>query len=177
MNRPTCRPCSSGSPQNTGSLALSAMSFDTGTDVSVSLCSGPPSPNRNAPVQIATQLSMIVEITSCAPATAFSRPASAPHAAPARQAAIIASRMWGTAGMLANEEPTQTAKYVPTRYCPWPPMLNSPQRNAKATARPVRISGQVMSSVCCRFSSAITRSSSLVHGKSQLRPVPSKIAL
>ena len=110
MKMPTCRPCSSGSPKNTGSLALSATSFDTGTDVSVSLCSGPPSPNRNTPVQIAIQLSMIVEITSCAPATAFSRPAIAPHAAPARHAATIANRMCSSAGMPANDEPTQTAK-------------------------------------------------------------------
>ena len=53
---------------------------------------------------------MIVEITSCAPETAFSRPAIAPHAAPPRQAATIASTTWGRAGIVANEEPTQTAK-------------------------------------------------------------------
>ena len=55
-------------------------------------------------------------------------------------------------------------------------MLNSPQRKAKATARPVRISGVVMISVCCRFSAAVVRSSPVVHGNSQFRPVPSKIA-
>ena len=63
------------------------------------------------------------------------------------------------------------------RYWPWPPMLNSPQRNANATARPVRISGTVRMSVCCRFSAAAGRSALLVHGSSQFRPVPSKIAL
>ena len=42
----------------------------------------------------------------------------------------------------------------PTRYWPWPPMLNMPQRNANATARPVRISGVVMSSVCWKLSAA-----------------------
>ena len=54
MKIPTCRPCSSASPKKTGSLAFSAMSFETGTEVLVSLCSGPPSPKANAPVQIAT---------------------------------------------------------------------------------------------------------------------------
>ena len=44
-------------------------------------------------------------------------------------------------------------------------MLNSPQRKAKATARPVRISGVVMISVCCRLSAAVVRSSPVVHGK------------
>ena len=67
MKRPTWRPWSSGSPQNTGSFAPSAMSLEIGTEVSVSLCSGPPRPNRKTPVQIAIQLSMIVEITSWAP--------------------------------------------------------------------------------------------------------------
>jgi hypothetical protein len=45
---PMCRPCSSGSPQKTGSLALAAMSLDTGTDCCEGsvFCSGPPSANR-----------------------------------------------------------------------------------------------------------------------------------
>ncbi len=55
-------------------------------------------------------------------------------------------------------------------------MLNSPQRNANATARPVRINGVVAISVCWRLSAAIVRSSELIHGKNQFRPVPSKIA-
>ena len=50
--------------------------------------------------------------------------------------------------MPANDEPTQTAANEPTMYWPWPPMLNRPQRKANATARPVRISGVVSSSVC-----------------------------
>jgi hypothetical protein len=41
--------------------------------------------------------------------------------------------------MPANDEPIQTAMIAPTRYWPWPPMLNIPQRNANATASPVRI--------------------------------------
>ncbi len=77
----------------------------------------------------------------------------------------------------SNDEPTQTAANEPTRYWPWPPMLNRPQRNANATARPVRISGVVMISVCCRFSAATIRSSALIHGKNQFSPVPLKIAL
>ena len=48
----------------------------------------------------------------------------------------------------SNEEPSHTAKTAPTMYWPWPPMLNRPQRNAKATASPVRISVVVMISVC-----------------------------
>ena len=55
-------------------------------------------------------------------------------------------------------------------YWPWPPMLNRPQRNANATARPVRISGVVWISVCWRLSAAIVRSSALIHGNSQFRP-------
>jgi hypothetical protein len=177
MKMPTCRPCSSGSPQKTGSLAPSTMSFDTGTDVSVSLWSGPPRPNRNTPIQIAIQLSMIVEITSLAPVVARSRPAIPPHAAPAAHAASMHRTMCSRLGIPENDEPTQTAANVPTRYCPWPPMLNRPQRNANATARPVSISGAAVISVCCRFSAATVRSSELIHGKNQLSPVPSKIAL
>jgi hypothetical protein len=56
-------------------------------------------------------------------------------------------------------------------------MLNSPQRKANATARPVRISGVVWMSVCCRLIAAVERSTLLVQGKIQFRPVPLKIAL
>ena len=42
---------------------------------------------------------------------------------------------------------------------------------------PVRISGVVRISVCCRFSAASVRSSEEIHGKNQLSPEPSKIAL
>ena len=84
--------------------------------------------------------------------------------------------MCSSAGMPSKDVPIQTARIEPMMYWPWPPMLNRPQRNANATARPVRISGVVRISVCCRLSAAIVRSSALVHGKSQFRPVPSKIA-
>ena len=39
--------------------------------------------------------------------------------------------------------PIQTAVTEPAMYCPCPPMLKSPQRKAKATARSVRISAVV----------------------------------
>ena len=41
----------------------------------------------------------------------------------------------------------------------------------------VRAGGVVQISVCCRLIAAIVRSSSLIHGKNQFRPVPLKIAL
>src|SRR3954463_16675745 len=120
---------------------------------------------------------MIVEITSLAPTVAFSRPAIAAHKAPTTAAASAATTTCGKCAIPTNDEPAHTAAYEPMRYWPWPPMLNSPQRNANATARPVRISGTVWISVCCRFSAAAGRSALLVHGSSQFRPVPSKIAL
>ena len=54
--------------------------------------------------------------------------------------------------MSANDEPTQTAAIEPTMY--WPLAADAPtarRRNANATARPVRMSGVVMMSVCWRF--------------------------
>ena len=64
----------------------------------------------------------------------------------------------------------------PTQYWPWPPMLKSPQRNANATARAVRISGVMRMSVCWRSFAAASRVSPYP-GKNQLSPVPAKIAL
>ena len=65
-------------------------------------------------------------------------------------------------------------------YWPWPPMLKRPQRNANATARPVRMSVVVRISVCWRFSAALKRSPPgwlwWTQGKSQFRPVPLKIS-
>ena len=165
-------PCSCGLPQNTGSLADDVTSLEIGTDGVSGFCSGPPSPNSHTPTQIAIQLSMIVEITSLAPTVAFSRPAIPAHAAPAAEASTITSTMCSTC-----EDPIHTATIPPTVYWPWPPMLNSPARNANATASPTRISGVVAIRVCCRFSAAVVRSSPLVHGNSQFRPVPLKIAL
>ena len=119
---------------------------------------------------------MIVEITSLAPTVARSSPAIPAHTAPARQHSTIVTRMCRTPGRPANEEPIQAATKVPTRYWPWPPMLNSPQRKAKATASPVRISGVVAISVCWKLIAASARSSPVTHGKSHCSPEPSKIA-
>jgi hypothetical protein len=55
-------------------------------------------------------------------------------------------------------------------------MLKSPLRNANATASPQRRSEVVSRSVCWRFAAANDRSSPVTHGKSQFRPLPSKIA-
>ena len=96
---------------------------------------------------MAIQLSMIVEITSWAPTVALSTPAIPAHAAPASVAATTASRMCGVVLIVANETPTQLATMMPRKYWPWPPMLNIPARNAKATARPVRTSVDVWRSV------------------------------
>jgi hypothetical protein len=52
---------------------------------------------------------MIVEITSLAPTVALRTPAIAAHAPPASAPASTASRMCGSFGMPANDEPTQTA--------------------------------------------------------------------
>ena len=78
---------------------------------------------------------MIVVITSCAPTVAFRKPAIPAQAAPAA-AATIPSRMCAGRAMCTNETPIQFAQMRPTRYWPLPPMLNRPQRKAKATARP-----------------------------------------
>ena len=119
---------------------------------------------------------MIVVITSWAPTVAFSRPAIPPQSAPASEARTIASRTWSRPGSPGSDDPTQTPVIAPTMYWPWPPMLKGPQRKANATARPVRMSGVVSSSVCWRLLAASEREAPVTQGKSQLRPVPSKIA-
>ena len=83
--------------------------------------------------------------------------------------------MWSSGGIPANEEPIQTAMIPPTVYCPWPPMLNMPARNANATARPTRSNDVACSSVCWRLPAAVARSDPVTHGNTQLRPVPLKI--
>ena len=116
-------------------------------------------------------------MTSLAPTVALSTPAIPAQTAPASPAHTIASTMCSAGGSPANEEPAHTAAIPPTVYWPWPPMLNRPARNAKATASPTRISGVVTISVCCRLSAAEERALPLTHGNSHCSPVPLKIAL
>ena len=106
-------------------------------------------------IQNAIQLSMIVEITSCAPTVALRTPAIPAYAAAASVPPTIAIRMCGSgAHARAETTPSQLATSSPTKYWPWPPMLNIPQRKANATARPVRMSVVVASSVCERLYAA-----------------------
>src|SRR5206468_11468567 len=101
-----CRPCSRGSPHQTGSFAASTTSFETGTDCCVGsvFCSGPPSLNRDDPTQIAIQLSMIVEITSCAPTVALRLQAMLDDAEPPSVPATAAGRMWWSGSGLLSDE-------------------------------------------------------------------------
>ena len=52
---------------------------------------------------------MIVEITSCAPVVAFSRPAIPPHTAPATHAATTANSTCSSFGDPASDDPAHTA--------------------------------------------------------------------
>ena len=135
---------------------------------------------------------MIVEITSCAPTVAFRIPAiPAQSGARERRRRRCRGVTCSQGSSEANDEPSQTAKIVPTMYWPWPPMLNIPQRNANATASAVRTIGVVKSSVCCRFVAATEpvshgnhmcavangiRAEWLPTWKNQPTPVPVKIA-
>ena len=78
--------------------------------------------------------------------------------------------MWRNGFNPANDEPIQTARIAPTRYWPWPPMLNRPQRKANATASPARISGVVAISVCWRLNAAISAVLSRDPGEEPVEP-------
>ena len=104
---------------------------------------GPWGRRSTCPIQIAIQLSMIVEITSWAPVVAFRNPAIPAQSAPATSRRRRQRRMCGTGGMPGPGRADRSRRYEPTKYWPWPPMLNIPQRNANATASPRRISGVV----------------------------------
>jgi hypothetical protein len=104
-------------------------------------------------------------ITSCAPTAALRKPAIPAQTAPISAPATTAARMCTIPGRLGSSEPIQTAVIAPARYWPLPPMLNMPQRNAKATAKPQSTSGTQMISVCCRFSAASDSKSFVCHGK------------
>jgi hypothetical protein len=67
----------------------------------------------------------------------------------------MAKTMCSALGEPVNDEPTQTPVIAPTRYCPWPPMLKRPQRNANATASPVSASVVAVRSVCWRLNASI----------------------
>jgi len=68
-------------------------------------------------------------------------------------------------GMLAGScVATRTAAMEPARYWPWPPMLKSPHRNAKATASPVSTRATHRIIVCWRFDAAIDWMSSVFQG-------------
>ena len=114
------------------------------------------------PTQITIQLSMIVVITSWAPTVALRKPAIPASQRPGEHRGDDRTRMSvsssGRSTRLASSVATRPRRSSPTRYWPWPPMLNSPQRKANATARPVRTSGvPAASSVCWRFVAAATR--------------------
>ena len=106
---------------------------------------------------------MIVVITSWAPVVALRNPAIPAQAAPASVAASIAMITCSGPGSPLNQIPNWTATSAPTVYWPFPPMLKSPHRKAKATARPVRISGVTMIRVCCRLSAVRLLVSQPVH--------------
>jgi hypothetical protein len=118
---------------------------------------------------------MIVVITSSAPTVAFSTPAMPAHTAPTAAAARTASVMCSHPDIPSDAAPTTIAAYAPIRYWPWPPMLNTPARKASDTARPVRISGAAVTSVCCTLIAASARPAEF-QGSSQSSPAPSKIA-
>src|SRR5262249_48041265 len=166
---------STWSPQKTGSWAPGTTSFETGSDAFELFWSGPPSPTRYEPIQYAIQLSMIVEITSWAPTVAFRNPAMPAQNAPARVEATIAINTCGSGAMPIHDVPIQFAMNRPTKYWPWPPMLNMPQRNANATASPVRISVVVASSVCVRLYADVLIVF-VVGWPNQLSPAPSKMS-
>src|SRR5215204_7754608 len=117
MKKPTWSPWSSGSPQKTGSFAVSLTVSEAGTDSfpTPPSCSGPPIPKSQLAVQNAIQLSMIVVITSCAPTVAFRSPAIPAHAAPATVATTIARTTCGRCDV-DTYAPTITADTAPTVY-------------------------------------------------------------
>ena len=156
MKSPTCRPCSCGSPQNTGSFALAATSLETGIDFWVVVLQRPAEaeqvdadPDRD-PVEHDRRDHLVGAGRS--PSAARRSPPTAAPASAGRHASRAARA--ARAACPRTTSPTQTADDRAHRYWPWPPMLNSPQRNANATASPVRISGVVAISVCWRLIAA-----------------------
>ena len=83
---------------------------------------------------------MMVTITSCAPAPAFSQPTRPPQTAPPTSPATTARSRWIPGGRW-KPKPTYAANIDPMIAWPWAPMLNSPARKARATPSPAQISG------------------------------------
>ena len=170
-----CRPCSSGSPQKTGSRASATMSFDTGTDAAV-FCSGPLRLTSQTPTQSAIQLSMIVVITSLAPVVAFSRPAIPPHTAPAAHAPSIARTMCGKPGIAverrADPDRHVGADEVLALAADVEQAAAEGERHRQAGEDQRRRDDQRLLEVQRRDRAVLA----LIHGKNQFRPVPSKIA-
>ena len=151
------------------------MSLEIGNVLSAEFCSGPPSPNSHSPTQIAIQLSMIVVITSCAPTVALRTPAIPAQRRPPSVAGADREQDVRQRAHPAKLTPSQLATMSPMKYWPWPPMLNMPQRKAKATASPQRISVVVCSSVCERLYAEVS-TRFVVGWKNQFRPAPLKMS-
>ena len=176
-----CRPWSPGRPRRRAACADSKMSFETGDRARCRVLERPaeaeellPDPDRD-PVEH-DRRDHLVGADGRLEEAGDPGPDRAGERRRARSRAAMCRPGWHAREATT---PTQTATSAPTKYWPWPPMLNRPQRKANATARPVRISGVVRSSVCWRLSAASDPRSlgPSTQGKNQFRPVPSKIAL
>ena len=112
---------------------------------------------------------------------ALKKPAIPPQIAPPTIAPRMHTSTWRPVGSPESMTPTCTATTVPTMYWPCPPMLNMPQRNANATASPVRTRIVNWISVCWRFPLAVHAAAVAValeeqNEPSQFSPEPLKIS-
>src|SRR5215203_519319 len=76
----------------------------------------------------------------------LSSAAIAAHKAPASAAAISESTIVNHPNDRGRKRLTVVPATAPARSCPSAPMLNTPPRNAKATASPARINGVALTS-------------------------------
>ena len=83
--------------------------------------------------------------------TAFKKPGTRPHTAPASIAPSRQASHNSGPGMNVHFTPIRTATYAPTMNWPDAPMLNRPVLLAKPTERPVRMMGVAAYSTCPRF--------------------------
>ncbi len=91
----------------------------------------------------ATQLSMMVLMTSCTPRRSLSQAGPAAYRPPATAAARRHNVTCRPAGH-SNPAPTTAAARAPTINWPCAPMLNNPTRNASATDSPVKVSSAAL---------------------------------